>query len=89
MNTVVWKFPIEIGGKFKLEMPHVSRIIHVAMQGDTPCMWVLCSPDNPQVERTFTVHGTGHPVERNENYIGTFLTPNGTYVWHVFEVFEP
>lgn len=85
MNFVVWKFPFSIKDEVALSMPAGARVLHVAWQGKTPCMWVLCKANNPVVERHFRVHGTGHEnIESNETYVGTLM--DGAFVWHIFEV---
>lgn len=85
MNYVVWKFPFEIKDTFSLKMPAGSRILHVALQGDVPCMWALCKASNPEITRQFRIHGTGHSnIELDEIYVGTIM--DGAFVWHIFEV---
>ncbi len=72
-----------------LRMPPGARLLSVQCQGGALCLWALVNTYAERShERTFRVHGTGHPVpdvDRLE-YVGTAMMHNGALVWHVFEV---
>lgn len=74
-------------------MPQGAEILHVGTQGDkVVCFWALVENQNRKEIRTFTIHGTGHPLADNacaETYVGTSIQMNGRLVWHVFEVTKP
>lgn len=81
---------------YKVEMPTCAKVLHVGVAGGQqfPCVWVLVctdeerSPEHDLVMRTFTIVGTGAPLEdefEDYKYIGTFQWL-GLTVWHAFEV---
>jgi len=83
MRTI-WKFPLLIVDDFiHLEMPVGSRVLHVDMQGDTPCIWAELDSDAPKEVREFLVFGTGHPIPVSLNHVGSFQMP--PFVWHIYE----
>lgn len=84
MPLVIWKYSIPLG-RITLEMPQDSKILHVALQNDTICLWALVEPTAKKSGRTFQVVGTGHLcIESDETYLGTVQI--GQFVWHVFEL---
>lgn len=85
MKTV-WKFPMSsVAASFA--MPEGAEILHVDLQGDLPCFWALVDPAKPTVSRSFRMVGTGHPINfPTDKFIGTFLTEEGKFVFHIFEI---
>lgn len=87
MNRTIYKYPLTgwTGGQFNLDLPFGAAIRVIGMSQGTPCIWADVVPDNtPDGARTFVVHGTGHPVDPSEHYIGTWFDDG--MVWHLFEV---
>lgn len=86
---VIWKYPLHPGDNM-IEMPLDSRPLHVDMQGNEPCMWVLVPNSEALLEkRRFKVYGTGHEIIEACHclrHVATFLMGFGALVWHVFEV---
>lgn len=80
----IWKYPLKLTDDMQaIGMPMSARIVHVALQGQTPTLWAEIDPDAPITERNFSVHGTGHPIKSGE-YVGTCVgTP---FVWHIYEI---
>jgi hypothetical protein len=84
----VWKFPLEINDEQDVTMPANSHILCVQVQGVTPCLWALCSPEMPEETRKILITGTGHEREDLAGfvpYIGSFQLAGGALVFHVFE----
>ena len=83
----VYKYPLEVVDRQTIEHPRGARLLCVQMQGDGPCLWALVNPDNPPVETTFRIVGTGHPIEDADDlgYVGTFQMMGGGLVFHVFK----
>ena len=81
--TTVWKFPLPLTDKFVLSMPSGAKILRVASQHNMGCMWARVDPTQPRHDRQFILRGTGHIIELDCWYIGSFET--GSFVWHVFE----
>jgi hypothetical protein len=84
MQTI-WKFPLQIGGVWEVELPYSAEILSLAMQGDDLCFWARLEPHKARVRRRFTVVGTGHLVPSNCTFIGTVHLDNGC-VFHAFEL---
>lgn len=85
MRTI-FKYPLRLSGGEQLvrTMPADAFPLHFAMQGDTPTVWCLVDPENAQIDRYFTVVGTGHPIPNGSSYLGT--CQHGQFVWHLFEL---
>ena len=78
----VWKYSLFMGPS-KLELPVGAQVLHVDEQDGIPQIWVLVDTEAPKETRHFEVRGTGHAVEEQRAYIGTWQSP--PYVWHLFE----
>jgi hypothetical protein len=87
MKTV-YKYSLGKQGRATVKIPEGAKVLHVAVQREDICLWALVDTEQPSVERTFTVYGTGHEAfeATDQNYVGTFLIDNGLFVFHVFEV---
>lgn len=83
----VWKFPFVVNDRVTIAMPEGARILHVAQQPRNTAyratIWAEVETDADEVERTFYVVGTGHPMGDVGTYVGTIVTP--FLVWHVYE----
>jgi len=88
-KTAIWKFHLAIINLQTIQMPKGARILSVQAQRNQVCLWAMVNPD-PEIPSQTTeieMHGTGHIfTEGNLKFIGTVLTENGNFVWHVFEV---
>ena len=86
MRTI-WKYELEIADEAqKFRMPEGARLIFEATQQGSPCLWAEVDPEAPLVERWFVVHGTGHDIDHDGDYVGSGLALGGQFVWHVYEV---
>lgn len=85
MKTI-WKF--NLTADCTVEIPLNSEILCVQTQHDRPQMWVLVDPSKQLIKRRIKIFGTGHEINEDTNYIGTFQLRGGQLVFHVFEVFE-
>ena len=84
MRTI-FKFPFIPRDEFKITMPKGADVLHVALQGDQPCIWAAVDNEEDQEPRDFRLVGTGHPLPPVEYlYVGTFQQP--PFVWHLFEI---
>lgn len=97
MNSVVWKFELELrSGVQRVGLPRNSKVLSFDVQHDIPCIWALVDPEPEGVsgveERQFVLTGTGHTIEvpagRKLLHVGTALHVGGTFVWHVFELID-
>lgn len=85
MRTI-YKYPFNVTDVVTLDLPRGAAVLHVACQGDVPCLWALVDNDNPPERRVFLVCGTGQPVSRHlgpAQHVATFF--HGPFVWHLFE----
>lgn len=85
MSETIHKYPFRCEDHFELEMPQGALILAVQAQAGQPCVWARVFPDGPKVTRRFRLAGTGHPLEGNLWYIGTFQLLEGKLVFHLFE----
>jgi hypothetical protein len=85
MQTI-HKYRLQIVSEQPVTMPSGAEILCVQMQGDTPCIWAMVNPDNPNVTRSIAICGTGHPVPvGNYKYVGTVQQFGGSLIWHIFQ----
>ena len=80
----VWKYPIPVEAEFGIQMPAGAKVLHVGTQRGNPTLWALVDTDAPPVGVDFQIAGTGHEAP-GWTYVGTFLTTNDMYVWHLFQ----
>lgn len=80
----IWKFPVnDTKAIQKIEMPNHAEIRHLGIQNNKVFLWAEVQENNPVVERTFFIVGTGHPIPTQaKRYIGTFQAP--PFVWHLY-----
>lgn len=90
--NIIFKYRLRPNGAGECEiaMPVEAKVLHVDWQATAggACLWVMCPPDSsaPQAVRTFLLLPTGMAFDANGlEFVGTFLTDLGQYVWHVFE----
>lgn len=89
MRLTVHKYPLQIGTKVSIELPHGAEILKCAMQGTTPMMWVQKPmAASSYAIRHFQVYGTGWVIDEHTDvrYIDTVF--HGTFVWHVYEMVD-
>jgi hypothetical protein len=82
----IWKFPVSFETRFEVMMPAGAKVINVQTQIEAAQMWALVDTEQPAVRRQFMLVGTGHPIEEEGEYVGTFLSRFGGLVLHLFEV---
>lgn len=85
----IYKYPVPILDSFELALPIHSRILAFQIKDETPFIWALVDTCNDIETRTFSIYGTGKPIESktiyHDKYIGTVQKKFG-FVWHLFEV---
>lgn len=82
---VIYKYPLAITDVQSIEMPVRSEILCVQMQLDKPCIWAKVETDEPSDVKTIRIYGTGHPIDEDGQYIGTFQLQSEGLVFHVFD----
>lgn len=83
--NVIFKYPLELTGLQQIEMPADARILHVGMQRDIPTLWALVEPNAQETTRGFHIVGTGHEASPSWTHLGTCLTSDHQFAWHIFE----
>lgn len=84
--NMVYKYELLAGAITNITLPAGSEVLCTKVQRETICIWVLMGK-GPSMNRRFLVAGTGiefHAVVKG--YIGTVMTPDHSFVFHVFEV---
>ena len=56
----IFKTKLDVCDYQTVELPQDYKIIHVAMQQNTPCIWYECTPDMPLVKVEILCFGTGY-----------------------------
>lgn len=85
MKTI-WKFSLKDGGLLK--MPRGAEVLSVGMQNDEIMLWASVNAEAPRETRIFSIEGTGwcRREDIRSKFIGTVMTADHRFVWHVFEV---
>lgn len=80
----IFKYPLKLTDGDQIIHTNGDAVArHVAMQNGVLCVWVECDPDEPVVELSFRVHGTGQPIDDGYSWRGT--TEDRVFIWHVYE----
>jgi hypothetical protein len=82
----IHKYPVFILDEFRLPLPIDAQILTVQMQHGDPYIWAKVDPDAAKEMRNFRLYGTGHPMDQDGQYVGTFQAKDGQLVFHLFEV---
>ena len=85
--STVWKFAIPILDEFEIAMPRDAEPLFVGTQNDEPQLWARVVPERASEPRKFKLRGTGHPVDMDCEYIGSFMLHGGTLVFHLFHAY--
>ena len=82
-SRTIWKFalPSQIG-YLVISMPEGSVPLFVAIQDGEPHLWAEVEPDKPLTETHFWLAGTGNPLPRSGQYIGSWQ--DGRFVGHLY-----
>jgi hypothetical protein len=83
MRTI-FKYPLRFsnGSPTGILMPAVHRVVHFAMQAETPYIWAEVDTNSEPSDVFYVIVGTGHPTPLNADYVATLL--HGEYVWHLY-----
>ena len=88
MKKVIWKFELHEKVIQRIGLPLGYEILALKTQKGKPCIWVLVDPNELKEEETFEIYGTGDIVTYDmgidRKYIGTFLSEDDNFVWHLF-----
>lgn len=96
MKTI-WRYDVPLGPPVELEIPSGpvftgTVILHVGksrsgVARDGVSFWVEVNTHSASiVRRTFEVHGTGHQIRSDREYVGTVVYEAEGLVWHLYEV---
>lgn len=88
MRTI-HRYELPITDRPVIEMPIDARILPAPPSerlDERIEIWAEVSDDADVVRRVFRVVGTGNPLPEDcGQFIGTVITHQGRYVWHVYE----
>ena len=89
MNNVIKGFELS-GVNTTLKLPVGAKVISAKTQKGGVYIWVMLDPDLPfEVERTFTMIGTGQTFKRGMFlYVSTVSLFAQSLILHVFEVIK-
>ena len=85
MNTVIYKYELEVADWQDVKMPLGGEILSIQLQGAKPTIWVKLAPHQPVGERRLRIVGTGHSFVDAliGDYVGTIQSDG--FVWHLFD----
>jgi hypothetical protein len=89
MRTI-FKTKLDVCDCQTVELPQDYKIIHVAIQHGTPCIWYECTTDMPLVKVEILCFGTGYQMPDPDTpdgaieHIGSVVTSDGYFVWHFY-----
>lgn len=88
MSNTIWKYVLPTQVESTLNMPAGAKIIHCNTQHGAICLWAEVNPAAAEDEkRTFQIVGTGfQELTRDMEYLGTVMTENKNFVWHIYEI---
>jgi hypothetical protein len=72
-------------GPAATEMPVGAQILRVGIQNGRVRAWALVNPAAEMTSRRIGYFATGAPIPDNAEHIGTAVTSDAEFVWHVFE----
>lgn len=84
---IIYKYPINFPGYTTIK-GHFIQILDAQIQNNKLVVWAIVDNDEPEIEITFIVLGTGWniPLDEYWQYFRTVQTDNGDYIWHIFIV---
>lgn len=85
-ERTVYKFALQAGIDKRITSGN-PVVVHVGIDPKVsqhePCVWVELTPNgNDVLDVTFI--GTGHPVPKQMNHVGSCVAAGGALVWHVY-----
>ena len=70
--------------RLEIELPGSAKVVFVGSQlVGVVNFWVELDPEVVKHKRIFVLHGTGHDIPDNHDYIGSVL--DSPFVWHLYE----
>jgi len=89
-KQVIYKYTLGIRDeKQTVRLPRNSSFLSVINQRNSPTLYFLVDPEEPQTERVFQIFPTGLVVSERALlgmiFRGTIQTHTGEFVWHIFE----
>ena len=89
----IWRFELPIVDCPVVDMPRGARVLNGPPSGrgdpDRIEIWAEVDVQEEAAPRAFRVVGTGGPMPGDcGRFVGTVLTHDGVYVWHLYEACE-
>lgn len=84
---MIHKFKVSLSEEFVINMPG-AVVLCVQMQRGAPHLWALVDPQLHPEPRKFRLYGTGHSIDKEDQfdrYVGTFQLEGGALVFHLFQ----
>ncbi len=81
----IYKYPLAVTDRQTVEIPEGAELLCVQLQNMEPMLWAKVDPARAKVPHNILTFGTGNPIpEGQHQYISTYQTRSGMFVWHVF-----
>lgn len=89
MSRRIFKYEVEYG-ETAIELPIGAELLHAGTQRFGECegvfLWALVDPEAPVARRDIGYFATGDYIPEGAEYVGTAITPDTAFVWHVYEM---
>ena len=88
MESVIFRYPLEVTDEQTIQVPYNSRILSVDHKAGQLNLWAEIPEEGLKLkdgqEWKILIRGTGQPFKRksSDKFIGTVVT--GHMVWHVY-----
>lgn len=82
----IWKYPLHLTDSQYFEIPAGAKPLCIHLQKGTPTVWFEVNLANSKKSREILIIGTGRMISQIERftYLGSFLTNEDDFVWHVY-----
>lgn len=89
MARTIWKTHLSLGVS-EYQLPAGAQPLSIHMQNGKPKMWSVVDDDHILEMKAILITGTGQLLPDDlGNFIGTVLSLDQTFVFHVFERYAP
>lgn len=85
----IYKYKLDSEMKVQNRQMHLSSKVlkfDIQMDGDSEefCIWCEVDTEQPLIDVEFKIYPTGYEVDKGFNFVGTCLTYDTKFVWHLY-----
>lgn len=88
MAKTVWKYQLDPRfGTFDGFVPGSKKVVRFAFQGQIMCVWMEVDPTNHGGNKvSLQAFGTGRPIPDHAQHLASCATPDGDFVFHLYDM---